>query len=34
MEPEGPHSVENADDDPYHAIRVELRTHGRARLPE
>ena len=24
-EPEGPHSVENADDHPYHAIRVELK---------
>jgi hypothetical protein len=26
MDPEGPHSVENVDDHPYHAIRVELRT--------
>jgi hypothetical protein len=30
MLPEGPHSVENVDDHPYHAIRVELKTHGRA----
>ena len=28
MAPEGPHSVENVDDHPYHAIRVELKTHG------
>jgi hypothetical protein len=33
MAPEDPHSVENVDDHPYHAIRVELRTHGRARPP-
>src|SRR5262249_51603821 len=33
MDPEGPHSVENVDNRPYHAIRVELRTHGGARLP-
>ena len=33
MDPEGPHSVENVDGHPYHAIRVELRTQGRARLP-
>src|SRR5262245_13096819 len=33
MDPEGPHSVENVDNHPYHAIRVELRTHGGARLP-
>jgi hypothetical protein len=25
MEPEGPHSVENVDTRPYHAIRVELQ---------
>jgi hypothetical protein len=25
MEPEGPHSVENIDQHPYHAIRIELR---------
>jgi quercetin dioxygenase-like cupin family protein len=25
MAPEGPHSVENIDDRPYHAIRVELK---------
>jgi quercetin dioxygenase-like cupin family protein len=31
MAPEGPHSVENVDDHPYHAIRVELKTRGRAR---
>ena len=31
MAPEGPHSVENVDDHPYHAIRVELKTHGRTR---
>jgi len=34
MDPEGPHSVENVDTHPYHAIRVELRQHGRDRLPE
>jgi len=34
MNPEGPHSVENVDTHPYHAIRVELRTPGRARLPD
>jgi hypothetical protein len=34
MAPEGPHSVENVDNHPYHAIRVELRTHGRAPLPD
>jgi len=34
MAPEDPHSVENVDDHPYHAIRVELRTHGRARLSQ
>jgi len=26
MEPEGPHSVENVDTRPYHAIRVELKS--------
>jgi hypothetical protein len=25
MEPEGPHSVENIDTTPYHALRIELR---------
>ena len=25
MDPEGPHSVENIDDKPYHAFRVELK---------
>jgi len=34
MDPEGPHAVENVDNRPYHAIRVELRQHGRARLPQ
>jgi len=34
MNPEGPHSVENVDTHPYHAIRVELRTPGRGRLPD
>jgi hypothetical protein len=34
MDPEGPHSVENVDTHPYHAIRVELRARGRARLPK
>jgi hypothetical protein len=34
MDPEGPHSVENVDNHPYHAIRVELRPHGGARLPQ
>jgi hypothetical protein len=33
LDPEGPHSVENVDDHRYHAIRVEPRTHGHARLP-
>jgi hypothetical protein len=28
MAPEGPHSVENIDDRPYHAIRVELKYPG------
>lgn len=28
MDPEGPHSVENIDDRPYHAIRVELKDAG------
>jgi hypothetical protein len=28
MAPEGPHSVENIDDRPYHAIRVELKDAG------
>jgi len=28
MAPEGPHSVENVDDHPYHAVRVELKTYG------
>jgi hypothetical protein len=32
--PEGPHSVEKVDNHPYHAIGVELRTHGGARLPQ
>jgi hypothetical protein len=27
MKPEGPHSVENIDTFPYHALRIELRTH-------
>jgi hypothetical protein len=34
MASEDPHSVENVDDHPYHAVRVELRTHGRARLSQ
>jgi hypothetical protein len=34
MDPEGPHSVENVDNHPYHAIRVELRTHSGARMPQ
>lgn len=34
MAPEDPHSVENVDDHPYHAILLELRTHGRARLSQ
>jgi quercetin dioxygenase-like cupin family protein len=34
MEPEGPHSVENVDNHAYHAIRVELRPHRGARLPQ
>lgn len=25
MEPEGPHAVENVDEVPYHAIRIELK---------
>jgi hypothetical protein len=29
LAPEGPHSVENVDDHPYHAIRVELCTPSR-----
>jgi hypothetical protein len=33
MEPEGPHSVENIDDHPYHAIRVELSRHSQDREP-
>jgi hypothetical protein len=33
MDPEDPHSVENIDNHPYHAIRVELRPHVGARRP-
>lgn len=25
MEPEGPHAVENIDEHPYHAVRIELK---------
>jgi quercetin dioxygenase-like cupin family protein len=28
MEPEGPHSVENINGSPYHALRIELRGEG------
>jgi len=31
MDPEGPHSVENVDTHPYHAIRVELKDRFVAR---
>jgi quercetin dioxygenase-like cupin family protein len=34
MDPEGPHSVENVDDHTFHAMRVELKTHGHTRPPE
>lgn len=27
LDPEGPHSVENVDNRPYHALRVELKAH-------
>jgi hypothetical protein len=34
MAPEDPHSVENVDDHRYRAVRVELKTHGCARLSQ
>jgi hypothetical protein len=30
MDPEGPHSVENIDSSPYHALRIELRDAKRS----
>jgi quercetin dioxygenase-like cupin family protein len=29
MDAEGPHSVENVDSSPYHALRIELREDGK-----
>jgi hypothetical protein len=31
MNPEGPHSVENVDAHPYHAVRVELKDRFKSR---
>jgi hypothetical protein len=34
MDPEGPYSVENLDDHPFHAIRIETRKLGGTQLLE